>query len=224
MQINIFKSVKEASKAKGITVVIDVFRAFSTEVYAFANGCKYIVPVNNLEDAYKLKSENPDYLLIGERGGLKPEGFDFGNSPTEIMNVDFTGKVLVHTTSNGTKGLVNAINADLVLTGSFVNANAIIKYIQKENPNEVSLISTSSDEDNDNEDVMLAYYIQDCLNGKTPDENNIKEMLTKTMAYKILFTEVGVPASDFEYCLDFNRFDFVIKQEKLDGINVLIKN
>jgi 2-phosphosulfolactate phosphatase len=64
MQINIIKSVEDAIQAKGLTVIIDVFRAFSVEAYLFHNGAKYIIPVQTLEEAYKLKKEHPDYILI----------------------------------------------------------------------------------------------------------------------------------------------------------------
>src|SRR5215204_2119164 len=104
MQIEIIKSLKDADKATGLAIVIDVFRAFTTEAYIFANGASKIIPVLDLEEAYKLKKENPEYLLVGERKGIKPEGFDFGNDPSEVVNVDFTGKTIIHTTSNGTKG------------------------------------------------------------------------------------------------------------------------
>lgn len=69
----------------------------------FHNGAKYIILAQTLEEAYALKRAHPEYILAGERGGIKPEGFDFGNSPTEIFDQDFTDKVIVHTTSNGTK-------------------------------------------------------------------------------------------------------------------------
>ena len=94
MKIEIIKSLKDADKATGLAVVIDVFRAFTTEAYIFANGASKIIPVLDLDEAYKLKKENPEYILVGERGGIKPEGFDYGNSPTEILNVDFTGKTI----------------------------------------------------------------------------------------------------------------------------------
>ncbi len=212
MKIEVIKSLNDASRATDLAVVIDVFRAFTTEAYLFANGAEKIIPVLGLEEAYKLKSENPDYILIGERGGLKPEGFDFGNSPTEIFDVDFSGKTIIHTTSNGTKGLLNTSNASDVLMGSFVIANSIIEYIKKHNPENVYLISTAPDEESDNEDVLLAYYIQDILNGKEVDETAIKAKLATTSAHVFLLTEAGVPQSDIDLCLDFNRFNFVIKK------------
>ena len=140
MQIEIIKSLKDADKATGLAVVIDVFRAFTTEAYIFANGASKIIPVLDLEESHKLKKENPSYLLVGERGGLKPEGFDFGNGPSEVVDVDFTGKTIIHTTSNGTKGLINASNAEAILTGSFVVADSIVKYIKSYNFKNISLI------------------------------------------------------------------------------------
>lgn len=224
MKISILKSVDEAVQAKWLAVIIDVFRAFSTEMYIFHNGAKYIIPVQTLEEAYELKKRNPEYILLWERGWLIPEGFDYWNSPTEILNEDFTEKVVVHTTSNWTKWLLLSVNASDVLTWSFLNAAAIIKYIQKENIDDISLISTSHmiQEDN-NEDLMLAYYLRDCLEGEETTEESIKEMIKKTSVYSLLFDEIWVPETDFDLCLDFNRFDFVIKQEIRDGKKVLVK-
>lgn len=224
MDIKIINSVENAYEAKGLSVIIDVFRAFSTECFVFNNGAKYIIPAIDLGVARQLKKENPEFVLMGEREGLRPLGFDYGNSPTEIENVDFKNKIIVHTTSNGTKGLVNSVNAQQVLTGSFVNAQAIVDYILKENPEVVSLVSTSPHvSDEKNEDLMLAYFIRDSLNKRIIDENEIKEMLVKTSAYSKLFKEIGVPKTDFELCLDFNRFNFVIKQEVIDERKVLVK-
>lgn len=224
MKISILKSVDEAVQAKWLAVIIDVFRAFSTEMYIFNNGASCIIPVQTLEEAHELKKQNPDYILLWERAGLIPEGFDYGNSPTDILHEDFTDKVIVHTTSNGTRWLLLSVNATDVLTGSFLNAAAIIKYIQKENIEDISLIATApSIHDDNNEDLMLAYYIRDCLEDKELKERDIKEMLKQTTAYSYLFDEIWVPATDFDLCLDFNRFDFVIKQEMKDGRKVLVR-
>ena len=223
MNIEIIRSVEEADKATGLAVVIDVFRAFSVEAYIFANGASKIIPVLNLEEAYLLKRENPDYILIGEREGVKPEGFDFGNSPTEILDINFSGKTIVHTTSNGTKGLMNTTNADTVLTGSFLIVNSIIKYIKQNNFQNVYLISTAPVPEEDSEDIILAFYIRDILNGVEVDESKIKKTMRTTSAYSFLRNEAGVPETDFDLCLDFNRFDFVIKKVNDSGQFYLIK-
>lgn len=210
--IKIIKSLSDADKATGLTVVIDVFRAFTTEAFIFASGASKIIPVLNLDDSHKLKQENPEYLLVGERGGIKPEGFDFGNGPSEVKDVDFTGKTIIHTTSNGTKGLIKATNAEVVLTGSFVVADSIIKYIKNTNFQNISLVSTAPDSEIDNEDVLLAYYIRDMLNDVEVDEMDIKQKLASTTVASFLLSEAGVPQEDIDLCLDFHRFGFVIKR------------
>ena len=123
--------VEGAKQATGLTVIIDVFRAFTVEAYLMNNGADKIIPVGDSEIAYKYKKEDPNIILVGERHGKIMPGFDYGNSPSQIENIDFSGKTIVHTTSAGTQGIANASNADVILTGSLVNAKAIANYIKQ---------------------------------------------------------------------------------------------
>lgn len=223
MNIKIIKSLEDADKATGLAVIIDVFRAFSVEAYLFANGAEKIIPVLSLEQAYALKEKHPDYVLTGERGGLKPEGFDFGNSPTEVSDVDFSGKTIIHTTSNGTKGLLNASNAEDVLVGSFVIVDSIARYIKENGFQNISLVSTSPDSAADNEDILCAYYIRDILQGTSTNEPEIKTKVRSTPVHSFLLDEAGVPETDIDLCLDFNKFDFIIKKVVEDDQMYLIK-
>ena len=119
MDIRILQLIKGAREAKGLTVIIDVFRAFSTACYVFGNGARRIIPVGDFDTARELKKQNPTFFLIGERGGERPPDFDYGNSPTEIKHVDFTGRTVIQTTSAGTQGIANAWQAKEIITGSF---------------------------------------------------------------------------------------------------------
>src|SRR6476620_9887363 len=101
MQIEVMDFVEGARKARGVAVVIEVFRAFSVACYAYARGAKRLIPVAEVEKALSLRREHPEYLTIGERGGKKVEGFDYGNSPTEISQADVRGRTIVQTTSAG---------------------------------------------------------------------------------------------------------------------------
>ena len=129
MKIQILPLVTGAQEATGLTVIIDVFRAFSLEAYMYASGAKKVIPVKTVEDALALKKEHPSYILVGERKGIKVEGFDYGNSPSEFVGVDLSGKTLIHTTSAGVLGLASAVNASQIVTGALVNAKATAKYI-----------------------------------------------------------------------------------------------
>ena len=130
MKIEIKSCLEGAKEAEGLTVVIDVLRASNTIISALHKGANYIIPVENLEDAYQLKRINQEYLLSGERNGLPPEGFDFGNSPAEISNLNLKGKVIIFTTSAGTKAIMNAKNANEIIIASYANAEAVADYIK----------------------------------------------------------------------------------------------
>lgn len=92
-------------------LVMDVLRATSTIVTALNNGAKRIIPVETVEEAVALKRRCADSLLGGERGGVRPEGFDFGNSPLEYSKDAVQNKTIVLTTTNGTRALVGCQSA-----------------------------------------------------------------------------------------------------------------
>jgi len=225
MNIKILHLIEGARAARGLTVVIDVFRAFSVACYAFDRGAERIIPVGDIDIAYALKKAHPEYILIGERNERKAIGFDFGNSPTHILHENFTGKTLVHTTSAGTQGLVNAMNADEVLTGSFVNADAIIRYIQNSCPSEVSLVCMGySAQYPVEEDTYCAEYIKNKLEDKEIDFQSMKQKI-KSGSGKRFFEDQKqdfAPSTDFELCLELNRFNFIIRLYKEFG-NVYLK-
>ena len=102
MEIEILQLLDGARRAKGLTVIIDVFRAFSVEAYFFANGAEKIFPIADIEIAYRLKQKNPEVILAGERGGKTLPGFDVGNSHSELIKLPIHGKTVVRTTSAGT--------------------------------------------------------------------------------------------------------------------------
>lgn len=219
MNINIFQLLDGAKEATGLTVIIDVFRAFSVACYIVNNGAKRIIPVGDIDIAYKLKEENPDYILIGERKERIQPGFDYGNSPTHIENIDFSGKTVVHTTSAGTQGIVNAVKADEIITGSLVNSKAIAKYIKAKNPKTVSLVCMGYEgRFESDEDTICAEYIKSILEEKVYDINSKIAGLKHSSGKRFfdLAKSKWSPERDFYLCTDMDRFDFVLKAEKDD--------
>jgi len=217
MNIEILHLVEGAKQARGLTVVIDVFRAFSLACYVMNQGAERIIPVDDIETAYLLKNENPDHLLVGERNNKKPPGFDFGNSPFQVREFDFRGKTVIHTTSAGTRGIVSAVFSDEILTGSFVNAGAIIKYIRKNKPQEVSLVCMGySARHPIEEDNYCARYIKNTLENRSSDFELMVETIRNTSGKRFFIDDMQehCPSEDFYLCLDLNRFDFVLKAEK----------
>jgi 2-phosphosulfolactate phosphatase len=213
MKIEIIYSFQNANKAKGLAVIIDVFRAFSTACFVINNGAKMIISVDDIGLAYNLKKENPEYILMGERHDIVPDGFDFGNSPAEIEKVDFCDKTVIHTTTAGTQGIARAVNAKEIITGSFVNAQAVIDYIKSTKRQLVSLVCTDASTPK-NEDIMCAEYIKSHLEGKPLDFAEIKTHLTNhPCAARFLNNTATVRRKDFELCLSLDRFNFILKAE-----------
>ena len=227
MKVDILEFVEGARKAKGVTVIIDVFRAFSVACYAVDAGAVRIIATSEVSEAFQLKKKYKNSVLVGEREEKKIEGFDFGNSPTEIIKADLTGKIVIHTTTAGTQGLINATNADAVLTGSFVNAGAIIKYIKSVDPEHVSLVAmgyraaSSADED-----LICAEMISTELNNEIFNPENKIANLQNTSG-KRFFNPDNIdfsPPTDFFLCTMINKFNFVLKAtRRFDGNIDLMK-
>jgi 2-phosphosulfolactate phosphatase len=227
MKIEILEFVVGARRAEGVTVIIDVFRAFSVACYAADAGAARIIATAEVSEAFLLKKKYKNSVLVGERDEKKIEGFDFGNSPTEIIKADLTGKTVIHTTTAGTQGLINATNADAVLTGSFVNAGAIIQYIRSVNPDHVSLVAMGYRATHSaDEDLMCAELIATELkNEKFNPETKIGDL--QYSSGKRFFDPVNIdfsPPTDFFLCTMLNKFSFVLKAtRRFDGNVDLMK-
>ena len=92
MDIWIGSLLEGADQATGAVAIIDVFRAFTTAAVVLANGASRIVMVGGVERAMALRTAGVGQFCLGEVGGIAPPGFDFGNSPFEVSEVDFTDK------------------------------------------------------------------------------------------------------------------------------------
>ena len=213
MRINILQGIEGAKRATGVAVIIDVFRAFTVETYLMKNGAERIHPVGDLQFVYDYYKQHPEVILIGERNGKILDGFHYGNSPSDIDKVNFSGQTILHTTSAGTQGIVNAKNAVCILAGALVNARAIARYIQEHNFDEVSLVCMGlSGVEETQEDTLCAKYIESLLLGNELDISNEIEQLKYTSGAKFFDeTQVDFPKEDFGYCTQLDIFDFVLE-------------
>jgi 2-phosphosulfolactate phosphatase len=216
MLIHVTDYVAGARSARGIVVVIDVFRAFSLAVHAIARGADRIIPVADIEDARALKREHPDWLLVGERHARRLPGFDCGNSPAELEAFDVAHRTLIHTTHAGTQGLVNASGLE-VITGALVNAAATARYILARQPLEVTLVRMGHEaSERCEEDDLCARLLEARLRGERVDTTTIRSQLRGAKsAHKFFDPECDwAPARDFELCTHVDAFDFILR---LDG-------
>jgi 2-phosphosulfolactate phosphatase len=214
MQIEIVDFVAGARSARGIAVVIDVFRAFSVAAYAFSRGASVSIPVADVDVARQLKKEFPQAILLGERHAKPLPGFDCGNSPTELERFDVSNRMLIHTTHSGTQGLANANLADQVITGALVNCAAIVRYIRSQAPTHVTLVRMGHEaRERCDEDDLCAELIADRLRGELVETSDIRDRLRKADSAKKFFDPAcdWAPERDFELCTAVDVFDFVLR-------------
>ena len=114
----------EKGSSKDLSIMVDAIRASTTMTIAL-DKFKEIYPVYTPEEAIKIAKEK-DAALAGERTGRTIEGFELGNSPGEMKKYCGGKDSLVLTTTNGIRVLEN-MDSDIILIGSFVNAKACAK-------------------------------------------------------------------------------------------------
>src|SRR5260370_38837991 len=119
--------VPPCALAGGVAVVVDVLRASTTIIHALAAGCSAVRPCAEVEEARELAGtmRAGRVVLAGERGGVPLPGFDLGNSPREFTPRICRNATLVLTTTNGTRALLRAAEAERVLVAGFVNYSAV---------------------------------------------------------------------------------------------------
>lgn len=161
-------------------VVFDILRATSAFVTALQNGAKEIVPVSEIAEAVARRREQPDVLLAGERDGMRIQAgqsggidFDFGNSPREFKPEKVRGKVIVSTTTNGTRALRACAGAKLVMASSFLNLAATAKLLNQSPPEELLLVCAGTGEGVALEDVLAAGALAGLVSGTYSDSTEI---------------------------------------------------
>lgn len=112
-------------KGKAV-VAVDILRATSTMVTAFAHGVTDIIPVTQLEECLAYGKQG--CLTAAERDGIKAEGFDLGNSPFSYMG-DLEGRTIAITTTNGTRAIRLSEEAEEIIIGSFLNLKAVAEHL-----------------------------------------------------------------------------------------------
>lgn len=161
-------------------VVFDILRATSTFVTALHHGAAGIVPVGEIAEAVTLRQSHPDFLLAGERDGVRIRAaqtggidFDFGNSPREFTPEKVRGKTIVSTTTNGTRALRACADAKMILAAAFLNLSATAKFLNRLQPEEVLLVSAGTGAGVALEDVLAAGALADVLADELSDSAQV---------------------------------------------------
>jgi 2-phosphosulfolactate phosphatase len=219
-----------AKEASGLTVIIDVFRAFSCEPLFFHFGATKVVLESDPERAMLLKKRHPELILVGEVNEVPLENADLGNSPSEIIlkgEASFKGKAVVHRTTAGVTGAATVLEkAEEVILGSFMTAKAIAAYLLRRKPDLVTLLAMGDRaQKKAPEDEACADYIEHLLSGKPYDPvSSLRDVVFQATAQK--FIEGGkkyLPREDPIFCLQRDLFDFVLIARRKGAELVVIK-
>jgi 2-phosphosulfolactate phosphatase len=142
------KDIAKTVQRGDVIIVIDVLRCSSTIVTALANAAEGVIPTKTVKEARALRKKHSEFLLAGERRGVKLKGFDLGNSPLEFSPQKVKGKHIILTTTSGSKAIISSKKAKHVFAGAFLNVEAIAKATLKIAEREetgISLISAGTD-------------------------------------------------------------------------------
>ena len=207
-----------ARKARGIAVIIDVLRAFSSAAFMFHLGAEQIVLAAQADEVLRLRADK-GYLAVGEVGGVPVPGFDLGNSPSRILAAGracFAGRTVALRTSAGVQGAVAAApRSDQILLGSYVTARATARTIRALTPAPplVSLVAMGDGARKATpDDERCADYFEHLLTGKDYDHlAALEEIVEHACTQKFLTGEQDhYPPADPLYCLQRDLFDFAI--------------
>lgn len=197
--------VAGAAAARGVVIVIDVFRACSLIAHALAAGAARVLPVEGVEEARSRKAAHPDWLLAGERHAKPLPGFDCGNSPTEVLRRALAGRTLIHTTHAGTQGLVAAARgATRVFTGAFVNAAATVEAVRALRVDEVTIVAMGHEaRERCIEDDLCRELLHARLVGGPFDTDGLAARLRAAPAAAKFFDPAAdwAPEGDFALCV-----------------------
>jgi 2-phosphosulfolactate phosphatase len=220
MEIRIESLLDGARRARGTVVIVDVFRAFTTAAVALARGADRIVMVAEIEEALRLRDEGVGEICVGEVDGVKPAGFDFGNSPHEMMQASLPGKVVIQSTRAGTTGVTAATGAEAVYAGALVVAEATARAILEDDPPCVTLVAMGwNARVRTDEDELCALYLRNLLAGRRPDPEALRRLvLASGEAAKFGDPkQPHFPREDLDIALQVDRYDFAIRVVKEDG-------
>jgi 2-phosphosulfolactate phosphatase len=180
LHVHLLPSLIEADALKGGTaVIIDILRASSTMITALHNGANRVIPCGTTDEAFRLRDQSQDGAIVlgGERGGVKIQGFDFGNSPAEYSPAAVAGRTVVFTTTNGTKAILKASPAAIILIGAFLNRAAIADRLRQEQ-RDTHLVCAGTDGIVTGEDVLFAGALVDELIGNNVSANEVSTRWT----------------------------------------------
>ena len=144
-----------------IVVIVDILRATTSICTAFKNGVKSLIPVPSIEEAKEYKKNG--FIVASEKDGKVLDFADFGNSAFDFSEENVKGKVVAYCTTNGTKAIDLAKDADQVAMGSFINLRALSDWLIEQDKNVVILCSGWKNKFNLEDSVFAGVLVENLV-------------------------------------------------------------
>ncbi len=222
MELDVVISASQVTEEQvvGRTVcVIDVFRATSVMVTALGNGAVRILPLGEVEGAFRLRDDlapgEEKILLGGERGTVLIPGFDLDNSPQAYTPERVAGATILFTTTNGTRAIRACGQARRILIGAFINASAACRAMIAAG-DDITLVCSGREGHYTMEDALCAGLMAEKLSAASPELRLTDLAWTLREQYRTFRSDLRYPLSqsrhynfilgrglhdDIDYCL-----------------------
>ena len=217
MRVHVAFTPEETLEAP-VAVVVDVMRATSTIAQALAGGYERVYCCREIEDAKALQAKLGEGLLGGERSAVRIEGFDLGASPREVLEP--RGRVLIYSTTNGTKAVLAAAAAcERVFLGSLLNLSAAARAVD----DDCVIVCAGFQGLFALDDAYCAGRIVELLDGEVTDAAKACAVLARSFPTAwdgIMARTYGPPGleEDIEFCAQENTIDVVPRFSRMvDG-------
>ena len=213
MNIAIEHGIDGASKAaerKDAIIIVDTIRASTTYVNAFSSGVKRIIPCASREDLRNRLDKYPNSVKSGERLCEKIEGYDYGSSPKEMSIADLDDKIMLSSTTNGSRMVVASAGSSCVVMGSFCNATAVTNFLKKQN-RDVTIVCSGRLGEEVVEDNLCAEYLKWGFGNTFSDfrltPKQIYDECLVSPSY-LMLKSAGLEV-DFDFCMQIDSHNIV---------------
>lgn len=207
MIVHIVDGVDGARQARGVVVVVDVMRAFTTAAYAFDAGLVEIDLVSTVEEALALPG-----FRMGEVGGRLIPGFDHDNSPSRLAGRRLTGQRGVLRTGSGTRCVTEAAGATEIWLGSLVVAAATVRALA--GSSEVTFVVSGAPDEGEEDRAcaeLMAAWLQAAPHSLDPV---VAAVRTSRAAARHRAGDPDFPAEDVDCAVAIDAFDFAMKAQR----------
>ncbi|MBA2668632.1 MAG: 2-phosphosulfolactate phosphatase [Trueperaceae bacterium] len=148
-------------------LVVDVLRSATAAALLFDRGVASVHLCDGLRASRQVAARE-GALLVGERDGMPPEGFNFGSSPAALRRAAIQGRPAVLLAADSPRALLLAAARGPTALVGLNNAVAAAEFVGSADPAHVDIICAGFHDTPDLADVMAAGLLVSLLAARAP--------------------------------------------------------